>query len=242
MRSFVLIALVVLAGSALADERVFKLRDGRSIQGELVEETRSAYIVQVATGTVRLAKETVASIEAAPARKPAPKREDLGVAGALVMADRSPPPAPTKSALATPEEIAAASSVSRLVRLLDGVRGLPVAPADADWKKNRRESLRAGYEALARIGTTEAWEGLLRYVDQDPGDLALLPVSACQCLPARAVTPEVLSRIVDLMERRSPEDLGVFSTTLSKLTGKTLGTNVGAWKSYTRKLLQDTAR
>jgi hypothetical protein len=80
MRHLVLLVLVALAGTALAEEKVFKLRNGRSIQGELVEETRSAYLVQVATGTVRLAKETVASIEAAPTRKPLPKHEDLGVA------------------------------------------------------------------------------------------------------------------------------------------------------------------
>jgi hypothetical protein len=133
-------------------------------------------------------------------------------------------------------------SVSRLVTLIDAVRGLAPAPNDPDWKKNRRESLRAGYESLARIGTSEAFEALLRYVDQDPEELAVLPVSACQSLPANAVTPEVLSRIVDLMEHRSPEDLAVFSATLSRLTGKTLGTNVGAWKSYARKLVQDASR
>ena len=48
------------------EEKIFHLKNGRKIQGELIEETKTTYVIRSATGKLFVAKDQVKSVEAPP--------------------------------------------------------------------------------------------------------------------------------------------------------------------------------
>lgn len=63
--ALVLTVVVAASGPALAEEKVFHLKNGRRVRGDLVEETTTAYVVKTAGGRVTLVRDDVTRIEAA---------------------------------------------------------------------------------------------------------------------------------------------------------------------------------
>jgi len=68
-RSFVgaLVSFLVITSIARGDgEKIVHLKNGRSIQGEIVQDDASSYVLKTAGGTTKIAKDAVASVEDVP--------------------------------------------------------------------------------------------------------------------------------------------------------------------------------
>lgn len=134
-----LIVLGLVASPAEAGEKVLRLKNGRTVKGEIVEETRDAYIVKTAGGKTTVQKALVQKIEdppppTKPFLNPEPKREEPAAPGrpdaspvatptpAARPAPTTPLPAVSKEALASEAEIAATRKALRELPAIDPER------------------------------------------------------------------------------------------------------------------------
>jgi hypothetical protein len=120
--------VVLLAVPALAgDEKIFHLRNGRKIEGELIDDTPANYIIRLPEGgTTKLAKGMVAKVEDAPPREPPPKK-----------------PAPEVAPVATRTKPAKPKVVDENVESLrKALREVPTDPAE---RAKAIEAIKSGF-------------------------------------------------------------------------------------------------
>jgi hypothetical protein len=153
------LGLALCAGSVFAEEKVFVLKNGRRIRGDLVSQTADDYSIKTENGKVTLAKSLVQSIEDPPpppkpflepdAPKPLPKDDDDESTPA---ATRTPAPAPAPVEK-TPPSASAPTSSSPLAKpeeidkLRKAILALPEVRADEPGTETARQS---GLDTIAK--------------------------------------------------------------------------------------------
>ena len=187
------ILLVALAAfPALAEnEKVFRLKNGWKVEGELLEETPTSYVVKTAGGKSVLQKRTVASVEDPPPPpkpflEPEPKKEEppppdedapLPPSSQPATPDTPAPAAPTPA----PSASSPLASDAEIAAMRKALLAVPV-PTDADSAAARNKAI----EDIAKTGSMPALVAIVS--EPEAAQYAKVP-------PERALALQILQSI-----------------------------------------------
>lgn len=221
--------LLAFASAALADgtEKIFRLKNGRKMQGEIIEETTTSYVIRTSGGKTTLPKDLVASVEnpppppkpfLEPENHPAASPDEPSATAPMTPSgdDKTPAPPPTavsESPLASETEIADAKK-----QLAD----VPASASTEDEKATREKALKSVREAVSLTRLVAVCAELPAPTETKTPPERLVAMELVAAAPASDVRPllaqgllaadfskGIPTDLISLIARVGPDDAGV---------------------------------